>query len=72
MNVRGAAALAGPPRQGFTVDVARPKDVTVHGNFDKGFYVHFVDTDIEYGPYREPQRAYLAADRMAGVLERAN
>ncbi len=70
MNV--PVKLEGPPRRGFTVDVTRPQDVTVHGNYDKGFYVHLKDTDIEYGPYRDPQTAMMRADQLAATLERAN
>lgn len=77
MNAAGAVVFdpqTGDPRrqQGFVVDVSKPAEITVHGNYRKGFYVTLKDAGVELGPYAEPWQAHAVADRYAGVLERAN
>lgn len=77
MNAGGAIILdpkTGDPKRaaGFVVDVTKPADVTVHGNYTKGFYVSLADAGIERGPYPDPATAALVADQLAGALERAN
>jgi hypothetical protein len=77
MNARGALVIdprSGDPvrRSGFVVDVRRPADVTVHGNYTKGFFVSLTEAGIERGPYRDPATAALIAEHLAGTLERAN
>lgn len=76
MNEGGAIVLdpvTGDPHTaaGFTIDVTQPQQVTVRGNFAKGFRVLVGDT-IKTRPYPDPAEAYAAADRIAGALERAN
>lgn len=61
-----------PASRSFVVEATKPKDITVHGNYSKGFYVRFKDAPVEVGPFPDPQAAVAYADRMAGVLERAN
>lgn len=77
MNTAGAIVIdprSGDPRRraGFVVNVTRPADVTVHGNYTKGFYVSLTDAGIEKGPYPDPALARMVAERFAGILERAN
>ena len=77
MDGRGAIILdtkSGDPERvpGFTVNVRKPQDVTVHGNYVKGFYVSLKDAGIERGPYHDPAIAHMVAEQLAGVLERAN
>jgi hypothetical protein len=77
MNARGALVIdpkSGDPvrRSGFVVDVTRPRDVKVHGNYTRGFYVSLTEAGIERGPYPDPAAAAAEAERLAGTLERAN
>lgn len=77
MNARGAIVIdpaTGDPKRasGFVVDVTKPADVTVHGNYTKGFYVSLKDAGIERGPYPDPAIAHMVAEQLAGALERAS
>lgn len=77
MNAGGAIILdpkTGDPKRaaGFVVDVTKPADVTVHGNYTKGFYVRLEGTGMERGPYADPALAAMMADQLSGALERAN
>lgn len=65
-------SLQVPASRSFLVDATKPKDITVHGNYTKGFFVRFKDAPVELGPFPDPQTAMLHADRYSGVLERAN
>jgi hypothetical protein len=77
MNAVGAVVInpvSGDPERtaGFVMRTDRPADITVHGNYTKGFYVSFVDAGIEKGPYPDPAIAEAMARMWEGVLERAN
>jgi hypothetical protein len=78
MNTVGGVLLTNPktgdpePKRGFTVNVEHPREVTIHGNYTKGFFVSFKETGIEMGPYPDPGWAHMVAERWDGILERAN
>lgn len=77
MQTAGAVIInprTGDPERtsGFVVDVRKPADVKVHGNYSRGFYVRLTETGIERGPYRDPATAAIVADHLAGTLGRAN
>ncbi len=70
--MRRGDSLQVRPAKNFVVDATEPKDITVHGNWTKGFFVQFKDVPVELGPFADPQTAVMHADRYAAVLERAN
>ena len=76
MNAAGAVIFdtkTGDPVQvaGWTTNAAQPQEVTVRGNYTKGFRVYVGDR-IQTRAYADPAVAHIMADHYAGVLERAN
>lgn len=63
----------GDPQEvsGWTVNVTQPQNITVRGNYDKGFRVYVGDA-VQTRAFADPALAYMRADQLAGALERAN
>lgn len=76
VDSRGALMIdpkTGDPQavSGWTVDVTKPQEVTVRGNYEKGFRVYVGDL-VQTRAFPDPALAYMRADQLAGALERAN